>query len=353
MKPPAFFIPLPSVEVESERRIMAKSIGAGLEPGPHIHAGFTKDRLMLGTLLFMAPLAALGVAAIGWRVLAHLGIALGTAAALHFATVFGERRVTGQVLHPSWLSSLVAGAIVALSLLAVTPYVVTFAITAVALVLKFVQGWIFGRKYLNPAATAKVLLLGLMTAFVGLEKGLMYHPHHLWLDMVSPEGFRGALAWMYADGPFSLGLSLFLWKTHAWIGGVSGLATLLFGIAACWVLRLKWRIPLAFLGGMAVLAVILAGTTGGDPLLRLAFHVFTGSVIFLAFFMATEPQSTPMTERGQYLFGFLLAVLTFVLQLRGVLGGSVIALVALNLFTPVLDRIGIRRAVGEERRARA
>ncbi len=332
---------------------MARSVGAGVEPGPHIHAGFTKDRLMLGTLLFMAPLAALGVAAIGWKVLAHLAIALGTAAALHFALVFGERRATGQVLHPSWLSSLVAGAIVALSVLAVTPYLVTFAITALAMVLKFVQGWAFGRKYLNPAATAKVFLLGLMTAVVGLEKGLMYHPHHFWLDMVSPEGFQeGALAWMYADGPFSPGLSLFLWKTHAWIGGVSGLATLLLGSAACWVLRLKWRIPLAFLGGMAVLAVVMAGATGGDPLLRLAFHVFTGSVIFLAFFMATEPQSTPMTELSQYLFGVLLALLTFILQLRGVLGGSVIALVVLNLLTPVLDRVGIRRAVGEERRTR-
>jgi len=332
---------------------MARSVGAGLEPGPHIHAGFTKDRLMRGTLLFMAPLAALGVAAIGWKVLAHLAIALSTAAAFHFALVLGEQRLRGQVLHPSWLSSLVAGAIVALSVLAVTPYAVTFAITALAIVLKFVQGWVFERKYLNPAATAKVLLLGGMTALAGMEEGLMYHPHHLWLDMVSSEGFRAALDWMYTDGPFSPGLNLFLWKTHAWIGGVSGLATLLLGAAACRVLRLKWRIPCAFLGGMALLSVILAGATGGDPLLRLAFHVFTGSVIFLAFFMATEPQSTPMTELGQYLFGALLACLTFLLQLRGVLGGSVIALVALDFLTPVLDRVGIRRAVGEKGRVRA
>lgn len=74
--------------------------------------------------------------------------------------------------------------------------------------------------------------------------------------------------------------------------------------------------------------------------------------MFLAFLMATEPQSTPMPERAQHLFGAPLALLTFGLLLLGVHGGSVLALVILILLTPALDRISPRWAVGEGRRTR-
>ncbi|MFN3346391.1 MAG: RnfABCDGE type electron transport complex subunit D [Candidatus Bipolaricaulaceae bacterium] len=322
--------------------------GLGVIIGPHIHSGFTKGRLMVGTLIALVPLVGIGVAAIGWRALAHVGIAIGTAAVLHGIFVLGERKVFGRILHPVWSSTLVMGAIVGMSILAITPYLVTLGIAAVATLLKFGQGWLWGRKYLNPAAAAKVLLLAFLS-WSSFEKGMMFHPHHLGLDMISAEGFEAATGFFW-ERSLSPAASLMLWKTHTWIGGASGVATLLSGVLACWVLRLKWRIPLAFLGGMAVLALLVAGITGGDPLLRLAFHVFAGSVVFLAFFMATEPQSTPMPERSQYLFGVGLAILTFALQLMNVVGGSVIALVVMNLFTPLLDRVGLRRALGEGRR---
>ncbi len=315
-------------------------------PGPHLHSGFSKDRWMVATLAAMAPLAILAGRAVGWSAAVHLALGLGTALLLHLLLALGERIVLGYVLHVSWASSLVAGAIAALSSLAVAPYAVTVGIVVLAMVLKFSQGWLFGRKYLNPVATAKVLLLGVMTAVGGLEKGLMYHPHHLdWIDMWTREGFEGGL-WFVAWGEWGPGLSLFLWKTHAWMGGVCGLGTLVVGALATWVLRYKWRIPLSFLATMALFALLLAGLTRGDPLLRLAFHLFTGSVIFLAFFMATEPQSTPMSAGGQWLFGLLLGILTFFLQQLNVLGGSVLALVATNFLTPVLDRVGLGRPVG-------
>jgi electron transport complex protein RnfD len=104
------------------------------------------------------------------------------------------------------------------------------------------------------------------------------------------------------------------------------------------------------LGTMTVLAALTGFLTGGDALLRIAFHVFTGSVIFMAFFMATEPQTTPMPEKSQYLFGVLLAAVTFALELANILGGSIIALVALNLLTPHLDKIGWKRPYGHKGR---
>lgn len=322
-------------------------------PGPHIHAGFTKDRWMLGTLVAMVPLVALGGAALGWPGLIHPLVGLAVACAAHFLLLSVERWGLKVVLHPSFASSAVAGLIAGLSVLAITPYAVTAGIAALAIFIKFVQGWLFGRKYLNPVATAKALLLLAMTAAVGLERGLILHPHHLeWVDMWTKEGFTASL-WFLATGRWDPGLSLLLWKQHSWIGGVSGIATLMAGFLATWRLRLKWRISLAFLGTMAALALVFAGITGGAILWRLAFRLFTGSVIFLAFFMATEPQSTPMSAGGQYLFGLGLGILTFFLQQINVLGSSVLALVAMNLLTPLLDKVGLGRPVGAKRSARA
>ena len=66
----------------------------------------------------------------------------------------------------------------------------------------------------------------------------------------------------------------------------------------------------------------------------------------MVFFMATEPQSTPLPEKSQIIFGTALAVLSFILQLLNVLGGSIFALVFLNMLTPYFDKIGHRKSFG-------
>jgi electron transport complex protein RnfD len=83
------------------------------------------------------------------------------------------------------------------------------------------------------------------------------------------------------------------------------------------------------------------GIYGGDLFLRMGFELFIGSSIFLAFFMATDPATTPQKYMGQVIFGVGLGVLTVLIQMyMGFLGGSVLALVIMNLTSPLLDKIG-------------
>jgi len=78
------------------------------------------------------------------------------------------------------------------------------------------------------------------------------------------------------------------------------------------------------------------------------FHLFTGSSIFMAFFMATDPATTPLTRLGQLIFGVGLAIVTMILQVyMSFLGGSILALVIMNLTCPILDRIGVPKALDE------
>ena len=70
----------------------------------------------------------------------------------------------------------------------------------------------------------------------------------------------------------------------------------------------------------------------------------------MAFFMATDPASTPLTHIGQLIFGVGLGILTVLIQTyMGFLGGSILALVIMNLTSPWLDKVGKMRPITEEK----
>jgi ferredoxin len=146
--------------------------------------------------------------------------------------------------------------------------------------------------------------------------------------------------------------TMFLNKFHGWVGGASSLAVVIVGLALFAICRryIKWRITVSYLVTTAVFAYLLSFAFGGDPMLRLMFHLFIGSSIFLAFFMATDPASTPLTYVGQLIFGAGLAVITVLLQTyANFFGGSILALVIMNLTSPLLDKVGKLRPMAEKK----
>lgn len=259
------------------------------------------------------------------------------------------------------VSAAVCGLIVALSYSLGLPYTVSYnvptmkgytqylfpaLIAAVAVILfKRLQG-LLGRKYVNPAAAAKLLVLAFLWNVT-----LIPSDHRI--DLLSPIKFESYLQMCYSyNAPFKDPiLTLTVLKNHGWIGGSSSLAVVVIGLTLVLLCRryIKWRITLATLVTIAVISSCVAIINGGNLLLRVAFHLFVGSVIFLAFFMATDPATTPITHTGQLIFGVGLGFLTVIFQLYlSFLGGSILALVIMNLVTPWLDKIGLPKP-SEER----
>ncbi|TFG12032.1 hypothetical protein EU537_10655 [Candidatus Thorarchaeota archaeon] len=327
-----------------------------VEP-PHMYMGFTKDELMFKTFLSMSFIALASVIVMGLDAFFHIMIAVVTVILVHGLIFYYQKWRGMKPTYESPSSPMVAGLIVGLAMPIASPFLVTVTVALITiLVFKYGQGAYFDRKYVNPAAASKTVLLVLLSLMIFLEDsldvGMIFHPHHLSLDLLSAEGFQDSM-WIFSGKilpilgiELSPAQALVLWQTHGWIGGASGIVVLVVGALAAYWLKFKWRIIISTLTTMTALAVITGLAVGGDPILRIAFHVFTGSVIFMVFFMATEPQSTPMPEISQIIFGVTLALLTFALQLLNVLGGSIIALLVLNLATPYLDKIGIRTPYG-------
>lgn len=332
---------------------MASAFNLRKEEPPHLHIGVSKDELMLKTLATMLIPTGIAIYAIGSSALYHLTAAVATGLGVHYIIYLVQTAQKKKPTYSTPYSHLVAVLIAGLTMPASAPIPVTVAVAGLtSLVFKQGQGTLFDSKRVNPAAAAKALLLTLISVMVflpdPLREGMIFHPHHLRLELFSADAFFTSVNRLYSTDTLTAFQSLLLWKTHGWMGGVSGVAVLLVGITLTFWIKLKWRIILSFLLTMTILSAATGLVTGGYVLLRIAFHVFTGSVIFFAFFMATEPQTTPMTMAGQYLFGFSLALITFTLHLLNVLGGSIFALVAMNLLTDKFDGILLKKPYGHD-----
>jgi electron transport complex protein RnfD len=231
-------------------------------------------------------------------------------------------------------------------------------------VFKKFQG-LLGRKYVNPAAAAKLVVL-----LPFLQTILLPLAHSDSISLTGPVGYHfsinstnslyGAFAGevqaclgnvasrsaIFNVPPNQVFQTLALLKFHGWTGGASAVAVILVGTGLFVAARgyIKWRITLSYLLSIVAMSAVMFVVYGGDFLLRMGFELFIGSSIFLAFFMATDPATTPLTYMGQGVFGVGLGVLTVLIQTyMGFLGGSILALIIMNLTVPLLDKIGTQK----------
>ncbi len=111
-----------------------------------------------------------------------------------------------------------------------------------------------------------------------------------------------------------------------------------------------WRIPLSYIGTVAVGAWIFGGTGGvftGDPL----FHILAGGLALGAFFMATDMVTSPVTLKGKIIFGAGCGLITLLIRLvGGYPEGVSYSILLMNLVVPLLDRYTKPRRLGEVRR---
>ena len=139
---------------------------------------------------------------------------------------------------------------------------------------------------------------------------------------------------------------LFFGNVGGCIGETSALLLLLGAAFLLYRRIIGWKIPLSYLGTVALLAWVFSGTDGlfsGDPL----FHVLAGGVVLGAFFMATDMVTTPITFWGKVIFGVGCGVITIIIRLvGGYPEGCSYSILLMNLTTPLLDKYTMPKKFG-------
>lgn len=122
------------------------------------------------------------------------------------------------------------------------------------------------------------------------------------------------------------------------LGEVSALALILGAIYMLARKIITWQTPTAYIGSVVVFSGILwliDPTKFVDPV----FHLVTGGLMLGVFFMATDMVSSPMSGKGQLIFGIGCGVLTILIRVFGAYPEGVsFAILIMNAFVPLIDR---------------
>jgi electron transport complex protein RnfD len=123
------------------------------------------------------------------------------------------------------------------------------------------------------------------------------------------------------------------------LGEISAVALLIGALFLFLRGYIRWQIPFAFIAAFIIPIAIawrLAPETYADPL----FHLLTGGLILGAFFMATDMVTSPLTGRGQLIFGVGCGLVTAAIRLFGNYPEGVsFAILFMNALTPAIDRL--------------
>jgi len=283
-----------------------------------VNTQMTKDSLMQYTLFALFFIALLSYAVFGLESLLVSLVSVGVAVGLDFLL----SKVMGSKGQRNTMSAAVFGLIVAMSYSLGEPtvmpgmvypvlagglelYIYPALISAVGLIVfKKLQG-LTGRKYVNPAAIAKLLVLGLLfLPMLTSVNALLPIEHTTSINLQAPlteEVFGSTLIAGYGDQDalmtrllttgvltdnplFDTIHVMIVGKYHGWIGGFSSILVMAIGLVLFAVARkyIKWRITLTYLVATGIFAVIMGVIYGGDALItdityRLLFHLFIGS----------------------------------------------------------------------------
>ena len=131
------------------------------------------------------------------------------------------------------------------------------------------------------------------------------------------------------------------------LGEISALALLLGALFMLTRKIITWHIPKAYIGSAVIFSGILwmiDPTQFIDPLM----HLLAGGMILGVFFMATDMVSSPMTAKGQIVFGVGAGLLTIVIRVWGAYPEGVsFAILIMNAFTPLINNMFKPKRFGE------
>lgn len=306
-------------------------------PSPHLsNQSMTTRRMMIDVVIGLLPVLVMAVYVFRGYALKQIGICL--ASCLIAEALFVRMRNKPFSLMD--FSAVVTALILGLSLPGTAPWYVGVIASFVAIGIgKTIFGGL-GMNIFNPAMVGRAFV---MIAFAGALSASGYEAAASTVDAVTRATPLDAFK---QSGVVPSLASLFWGFTNGSLGETSAVACLIGGAYLCIRRTASWEIP----AGVILSVVILGGIQnlffagGGWTVFH---HLFGGSLLFGAFFIATDPVSSPLTPKGKWIFGIGIGVLVMVLRLfSGYPEGVMFAVLIMNALTPLINKKSIPEPFG-------
>lgn len=138
----------------------------------------------------------------------------------------------------------------------------------------------------------------------------------------------------------------FIGNMHGSMGETSTLACLIGAAILIFAGVGSWRIMVGVLAGMTLLSSLFCQMSFESQIYHIPmhWHLVIGGFAFGAVFMATDPVSAAMTDKGKYFYGFLIGFLTVVIRCMNIsyAEGIMLAILFANCCSPVIDYVVVQ-----------
>ena len=308
---------------------------------PQVRTNTDTRRIMLDVMIALLPAVAVAVWQFGIYPL--LVIAVSMASAVFFE--WGYRKLLKKHSTIGDLSACVTGILLALVLPPDAPWWLPIIGTFFAIVVvKQLYGGI-GKNFLNPALAGRAFLLA---SYAAIMSGAYLVPRAL-RGTIDAATMATPLSFLYDAGAmpeyFSF-VDLLIGKVPGCIGEISALALIIGGVYLVLRKVISWRIPVSFVGTVALLCLIF-GYQGYGRVEWMLYNVLSGGLMLGAIFMATDYATSPVTLNGQLLFGAGCGALTVLIRyFGGFPEGVSYAILIMNLCSWAIDKAFHRHQFG-------
>jgi len=325
---------------------------------PFIRQGASTPGIMRDVLVALVPVMAVATYYFGLSAL--VVVAAATAGALGAEWLWGPRGVGGERSLGDG-SGVLTGVILGLILPPGLPLWMAFLGGVIAIGLGKLAWGGLGHNLFNPALVGRAFLQAAfptaMTTWAMPGSGWgVRSSNFAWPFLhAEPDGLTGAtplnlMKFANETAPLE---DLLRGSIAGSLGETSAAVILLAGLWLGLRRAFDWRIPVAILVSVAALSGVLWALSPEkypSPL----FMLLSGGLLFGAFFMATDPVSSPLAPRGAWIYGVGIGFLVVVIRLWGGLPeGVMYAILLMNAATPLLERVDQPRAFGHREREAA
>ena len=315
-----------------------------ISSSPHVRSKTSTKSIMYDVLLALAPAALFGIFNFGIRALVLIVVCMASCVLSEYIW----QKAMGLPLTVSDGSAALTGLFLALNLSSKFPIwmAIVGSVFAIIIVKQLFGG--LGQNFMNPALGARCFLMisfaGKMTNFA-VDKLNGYHC----IDTVTG---ATALAELKNSGFTADSIpvkNLFIGNIHGTIGETSAIAILIGAVILLAFKVIDFKVPLTYIGSFTVFVILyMLGSGMGFDGNYLLSHLFGGGLMLGAWFMATDYVTTPITPKGQLVYGCCLGIVTAVFRLfGGSAEGVSYAIIFCNLLVPIIEKATKPAAFGK------
>ena len=312
---------------------------------PHIHTTNSVEKCMWNVVIAMLPVLGISIYVFG---MSALWVTLISVASCILTEWLIEKYLFNRSCTIGNGSAIITGMLLAFNLPNILPWwmIVIGAVVAIGVGKMSFGG--LGCNIWNPALVGRVfLLLSFPAAMTTWDAGVASGVDATTGASIDASSGATLLATLKSHS-HQMDTSQIDWLS-VWIGdmngslGEVGSIAILIGLAYLLITRvITWHIPVSVIASAAIFSWML----GCNPLLE----VLSGGLLLGAVFMATDYVTSPMTKKGQLIYGAMIGIITILIRCYGSYPEGVsFAILLMNGFTPLINKYIKPHRFGERR----